>query len=266
MQRSSIALVLLLAFLFVSCGVIRRSGEFVFNRFKVSTPSMSPNLKVGDVLSVHVVDSFQRNQIVAFHPPAKYRFDNPEVIFIFRLIGLPGDSLSMKTSRLFLNGRDFPFMIDTKLGYRVATTMPLNENRLKEMEYSKTSNLEYLFYATQDELKVLRKNGAVKNIEPLLDQSEYGAPIIYSGKTIDTWGPFRVPKKGDTITVTEENRATLELIISYETEREVPAIGEQYVFAINYYFVLGDNRHNALDSRYMGFIPEDQITGVAIKH
>jgi len=266
MQRSSIALVVFLVSLVVSCGVIRRSGEFVFNRFKVSTPSMSPSFNLGDVLSVHVVDSFQRNQIVAFHPPAKYRFDNPDVIYVFRLIGLPGDSLSMKTSRLFLEGRDFPFMIDTKLSYRVETSMPLNESRLKGMAYLKTSNSEYVFYATQDELKVLRKNGAVKSIEPLLDQSQYSTPIIYSGKTIDTWGPFRVPKKGDTITVTEENRATLELIVSYETEHEVPAVGEQYVFTMNYYFVLGDNRHNALDSRWMGFIPEDQIVGVAIKH
>lgn len=232
---------------------------------------MSPALKVGDICSIHAAESFQRNQLIAFHPPAKFRFDNPEVLYISRLVGLPGDSLGMKAGHLILNGKEFPFLIETKLSYLVETSMVLNENRIKGMDYNLSRHdqrIEYTFYATPGEITTLKENGAVTRITPLIDTLLYNSsfPIIFNGKSVDTWGSLRVPKKGDEITITEENLHTLEQLISEYENAKIPSLGEAYTFQKDYYFVISDNRHNALDSRYFGFIPEDQLEGVAVKH
>ncbi|HEY3404525.1 MAG TPA: S26 family signal peptidase [Ohtaekwangia sp.] len=272
MHRPHFLLFIAFAILLTGCDTLKKGAQLSFNRFKISSPSMAPNLSVGESYSVISVDSFHVNQYVTFHPLEKLRVDNPDVVYVSRLVGLPGDYLEMRSGRLLLNNSDYPHKINLKHSVEVVASMPLNEKMLEGMEYHKTgyneNQLHYIFNVTPDEIQVLKKNKAVLTTTPLLDKNPINiAPfsVPFNGVSVDTWGPLRVPSKDDSVLVTEENKPGLDILITEHEEGTAPSVGDIYVFQKNYYFVISDNRHNALDSRFLGFIPEDQMVGVMYK-
>jgi signal peptidase I len=220
--------ILILLLSFVGCDTLKKSGEYTFNRFKISSPSMTPTLPVGMTFSVLSADSFSVNQIIAFNPPGRnFPGLDTSSVWVCRLVGVPGDKLQMIKGRLMLNDQLYPFSIALKHSYRVTTSMPLNEKRIIDFEYSQAGTDEYIFYLGISEIDQLKKNGAVNKIESRIlepeDESTDGD--IFVGGNRDSWGPLIIPPEN--------------------------------------YFVLGDSRHNALDSRYLGYIPAGNVKGFA---
>ena len=134
---------------------------------------------------------------------------------------------------------------------------------------------------TDEMLKELKSFSSIVSIEPNIDN--YPPDYPDSWKTIfpfsenfewtrDNFGPLWIPQKGVTVKLNLENLPLYERIItsyegnelSVEDDGTIRINGEtvtEYTFRQDYYFMMGDNRHNSLDSRYWGFVPEDHIVG-----
>ncbi|MCF8224170.1 MAG: S26 family signal peptidase [Bacteroidales bacterium] len=96
-----------------------------------------------------------------------------------------------------------------------------------------------------------------------------------SGWTIKNMGPLYVPKRGDVITMGEKEFDRYRLVIEYETGGKLLLTKDgvylndskitEYAFRKNYYFAVGDNVFNSRDSRYIGFVPEEYVVGIATR-
>jgi signal peptidase I len=122
----------------------------------------------------------------------------------------------------------------------------------------------------------IKKNALVQAVEPLFAQPGYVDNKMFPHDArfdwnLDYYGPIYIPKKGATVDIDLDNLPLYERIIGHYEENDLKVKdsiiyinGEPsttYTFKMNYYWMMGDNRHSSLDSRYWGYVPEDHIVG-----
>jgi signal peptidase I len=243
--------------------------------YRAGSTSMSETIQQGEPFYVKKTSSFKRNDIVVFEyygndyskiPIDGIQFEQHWERRIFRLIALSGDTIDIKQGEVVVNGKPVPPPAGARFPYFVYAKMAIDDLLPQEDDFSTslisaTDTFLYKANLTKDaaaELE-LRKPAVIKLERIRSEENTFSDTAFARASATDKWnpynyGPLYIPTPGETITVNADN---------FKLYHNIPGIkmGENKITE-QLYFVMGDNRHAAEDSRYIGFISHSNMYGV----
>ncbi|OKL41720.1 signal peptidase I [Pontibacter flavimaris] len=228
----------------------------------------------------------KHNDVVVFnYPPEEEHPADLRTNYIKRAIGMPGDSLEIRDTQVLINGKPAQNPELMQFKYVVIPTMQLSDKffqdrdiRLSEVQMFDNGYVLDITPEMADEISKLDFIKEVIMYKSTAGEAEAGVfphvPSKYKWNK-DFFGPIYIPQEGATVAITPESLPFYErVILEYEHNEKAEVRDgklfidgqevQQYTFKQDYYFMMGDNRHNSLDSRYWGYVPADHIVGKAV--
>ena len=212
--------------------------------------------------------------------------------YVKRCIGLPGDSLSVVDRQVYINGIAIDNPVHLQYEYQVLFSSPMKFAKCMKLldltnvdvNSKQRTNVGFstLINLTKGEVNQLEKSGLTESIDIMSTTNRKGTLVMFPNTytaefnewTPDDIGPIYIPKEGRKIELNPRNMDMYRRVISAfeghtiqeDQDGSVFIDGEirsTYTFEKNYFWMMGDNRHNSADSRMWGFVPEDHIIGCA---
>lgn len=206
--------------------------------------------------------------------------------YIKRCVGVGGDSLEIRDRQLYINGQkaenpthlQFLYQVNFPPGSKLNTSKFSEWGISSQDVYHQEGNMMLVFLSEGEKEKVI---GMGNNITAVpfeigkMDRNPNKAfphdSKNFPGWTVDNYGPIYIPEQGATVDISMENISMYERIINVYEDNDFEKKGGKiyingevatsYTFKQNYYWMMGDNRHNSEDSRIWGFVPEDHVVG-----
>lgn len=255
--------------------------RFAFDIVRVNNNDMEEIYSYGDALFIKkIANTYSINDVIYFEYPLDDSLTRKTFI-IQRIAGLPGDSVQLKNKQLYVSNFAIEEPPETKHNYIVKTkNIKLDSIVLEKYHLTEggpvSDEFDYSYSLTHAESEELKKDSSILSVEMKMEKPNNFDETTFPGNihyrwNLDQYGKIYLPKKNDTLYLDSINVKLYSDLIrrseknSLRITKDSILINDKlstfYVVKKNYYFVLGDNRDNANDSRVWGFLPENCILG-----